>query len=211
MLNVGLTGGVASGKSTVAELFSQYNIPIIDADIIAQELVAPDQDAFVEIVHTFGKKVVDLDGSLNRHILRKLIFSDPVAKQKLENILHPRIRLQLLQQSQACDAIYCILAIPLLLEANMADIVDRIAVTDIEPDLQLKRLCQRDNISEKEAQNMINSQCNRQQRLAIGDDIISNNGSIDSLKQYVDKLHQSYLTLAKTSAISCQKSDSRGQ
>jgi len=197
MLKVGLTGGVASGKSTVTELFSQYNIAIIDADIIAKELVAPDQDAFKEIVQTFGKTVVGFDGSLNRQNLRKLIFSDPIAKQKLENILHPRIRQQLLQQSQDCTTIYCILAIPLLVEANMTDIVDRIVVTDIDPALQLSRLCQRDNISEKEALNMINSQCNRQHRMTISDDVIVNNGSLDSLKQRVDELHHYYLTLAK--------------
>jgi dephospho-CoA kinase len=211
MLKVGLTGGIASGKSTVAELFSQYGIPVIDADLIARKLVKPDQDAFEEIVQTFGNQVLDINGSLNRQILRQLIFSDIVAKQKLEAILHPRIRQQLLQQSQACNAIYCILAIPLLLEANMTDLVDRVLVIDLEPTLQLERLCQRDNIPEKKAQDIIDIQCDRQQRLAIGDDVIINNNSIDVLKQRVDRLHQYYLTLVKTSAIGCQHSDSRGQ
>ena len=211
MLKVGLTGGIASGKSTVAELFSQYGIPVIDADLIARTLVEPDQEAFDDIVQTFGKQVLGIDGSLDRQILRQLIFSDTVAKQKLEAILHPRIRQQLLQQSQACNAIYCILAIPLLLEANMTDLVDRVLVIDLEPALQLERLCRRDDISEKQAQEIIDNQCDRQQRLAIANDVIVNDDSIDSLKQCIDKLHQYYLRLAKTSAISCQRSDSRGQ
>ena len=155
--------------------------------------------------------MLDINGSLNRQILRQLIFSDAVAKQKLEAILHPKIRQQLLQQSQACNAIYCILAIPLLLEAKMIDLVNRVLVIDLEPALQLERLCQRDDISAKQAQTIIENQCDRQQRLAIGDDVIVNNASINSLKQRIDKLHQYYLTLAKTSAISCQRSDSRGQ
>ncbi|RKZ81822.1 MAG: dephospho-CoA kinase [Gammaproteobacteria bacterium] len=211
MLRVGLTGGIASGKSTVAELFSQYSIPVIDADLIARRLVEQGQAAFEEIVQTFGNQVLDINGSLNRQILRQLIFSDTVAKQKLETILHPKIRQQLLQQSQACNAIYCILAIPLLFEANMTDLADRVLVVDVEPALQLERLCRRDDISEKQAHNIIKNQCDRQQRLAIGDDVIVNDSSIDSLKQCVDKLHQSYLSLAKTSAISCQHSDSHGQ
>lgn len=197
MLKVGLTGGIASGKSTVAELFSNYGIPIIDADLIARELIEPDQEAFEDIIQTFGDQVLNVDGSLNRPILRQLIFSDAVVKQKLERILHPRIRQKLLEQSQACNTIYCIMAIPLLVEADMTDLVDHVLVIDLEPALQLERLCQRDNISETEAQDSINSQCDRQQRLAISDDIIVNNGSMDSLKQHVEKLHQDYLSLAK--------------
>ena len=197
MFKVGLTGGIASGKSTICQLFSQHNIPIIDADIIARQLVEPNKDAFKEIVQLFGKEILQNDGTLNRKQLRQLIFSNTKSKQQLESILHPRIRQQLLQQSEQQHANYCILVIPLLVEANMSDLVDHIVVVDAEEEQQLKRLCQRDNISLSDAQSIIKNQSSREERLTIADDIIVNNNSTESLSQIINELHKKYCNLAK--------------
>lgn len=198
MLKVGLTGGIASGKSTVCALFSQHNTPIIDADIIARELVAPNQVALKEIVTLFGNNILLSNGTLDRKQLRQLIFSNSNAKQQLENILHPRIRQQLIQQSDQTHAPYCILAIPLLFESNMSDIVDIILVVNSSQEQQIQRICQRDNLSAEDAQAIISSQATIEQRLTIADDVISNNTSIESLTRMVNELHKKY------SAISCQ-------
>lgn len=200
MLKIGLTGGIASGKSTICELFSQLNIPIIDADIIARELVEPGKDAYIEIVRQFGNGILEKDQTLNRKKLRKLIFSDPSAKKKLEAILHPQIRLQLEEQSAQQSAAYCILAIPLLIESKMTDLVDHIIVVDTPDNQQIKRLCQRDKISKTDAITIIQSQSSREKRHSIADDIINNNDSIDSLRISINSLHKKYC------AISCQYS-----
>jgi dephospho-CoA kinase len=211
MLKIGLTGGIASGKSTVCRIFSQYGIPIIDADVIARQLVEPKQEAYNEIVLTFGGDICLPNGELNRQYLRKLIFSDDKAKHQLEMILHPRIRLQLFLRSDALNTPYCILAIPLLIEAQMTELVDRVLLIDIDLALQLTRLCERDNIPLDDAQLMINSQVNRQQRLACADDIIANNNGAENLNKQVDKLHKRYLSLANNSPSSCQHNDCHGQ
>lgn len=211
MLKIGLTGGIASGKSTVCRLFAQYGIPIIDADVIARQLVEPKQEAYNEIVHTFGDDICLPNGKLNRQYLRKLIFSDDNAKHQLEMILHPRIRLQLFEQTNGLNAPYCILAIPLLIEAEMTELVDRVLLIDTDLALQLTRLSERDNISLDDAQLMINSQVNRLQRLACADDVISNNNGPENLNKQVDKLHKKYLSLANSSPSSCQHNDSHGQ
>jgi len=211
MLKIGLTGGIASGKSTVCRLFSQHDIPIIDADVIARQLVGPQQEAYNEIIRTFGHDICLPNGELDRQYLRQLVFSDDKAKQQLEIILHPRISLQLIQQSNALNTPYCILAIPLLIEADMTELVDRILVIDIDLSLQLTRLCERDNMTIDDAQLIINSQKNRQQRLACADDVISNNNALKHLKKRVDNLHKKYLSLANNSSSSCQHNDSHGQ
>ncbi|NOQ94553.1 MAG: dephospho-CoA kinase [Methylophaga sp.] len=198
MLRIGLTGGIASGKSTICQLFSALDVPIIDADIIARQLVEPDQVAFTEIVACFGSDILLPDGTLNRSSLRKRIFSDPTAKKQLEEILHPKISQQLQLQSDRYNSAYCILAIPLLIESKLQQSVDRILVIDISEQQQLERLCQRDKSSLKDAQLIIDSQCSREQRLAFADDIIINNSSIDNLNQIVFNLDQKYRKLAYT-------------
>jgi len=211
MLKIGLTGGIASGKSTLCQLFSNHDVPIIDADIIARELVQPGQIALDEIIHCFGSKIIQADGTLNRASLRKLIFSDPKAKAQLEAILHPKISQQLQQQSDVIESDYCILAIPLLIESKLQESVDRILVIDISPELQLERLCLRDKLSTSDAQLMINSQCSREQRLSFADDIISNNHSFTELKKIIFNLNQKYRKLAVSMTSSCQHADSHGQ
>jgi len=211
MLKIGLTGGIASGKSTICQLFSDLNIPIIDADIIARELVEPEQPALKEIVAFFGVEVLNSDGSLNRRFLRNIIFSDLKAKSQLEAILHPKISDQLEQQSNSLHSSYCILAIPLLIESNLQKNVDRIVVIDISVQQQIERLCHRDNISVHDAQLIIDNQCSREQRITFADDIITNGGTLDNLHKIIFDLDQKYRKLAYSSTIACQHTDSHGQ
>jgi len=204
MLKVGLTGGIASGKSTVCQLFSTLGIEIIDADLIARQLVEPSQPCLETITQTFGKKILLDTGELNRIQLRQLIFSNPDAKQQLEAILHPKIRQQLIEQSDNSSSPYCILSVPLLIEAKMTSLVERILVIDTSPDEQLKRLCLRDNISHSQAMNILAAQSSSQQRNAMADDIITNNNSPTELNAEVINLHKKYLELAKTISTGCQ-------
>lgn len=211
MLKIGLTGGIASGKSTVCQLFSNLGIAIIDADIIARELVEPDKPALLEIIETFGKQIIQSDGTLNRTSLRKQIFSTPKKKIQLENILHPKIRQQLNHQSKQIQADYCILAIPLLIESQLTNTVNRILVIDVKEEEQLKRLLHREDINLSDAQKIINSQCSRQQRLAVANDVIINNQSIEELKKGVISLDKKYRSLANSTTSSCQHVDTNGQ
>jgi len=204
MLKVGLTGGIASGKSTVSQLFSTLGIDIIDADLIAHQLVEPGQDCLDKITQTFGENFLLNNGELDRHQLRQLIFSDPEAKQQLEAILHPKIRQQLIIQSNNSSSPYCILSVPLLIEAKMASLVNRILVIEIDADEQLKRLCQRDDISKSQAVDIVVAQSSSLQRTSMADDIIINNNSIEKLNVVVESLHKKYLDLAKTISIGCQ-------
>lgn len=207
MLKIGLTGGIASGKSTICTLFERYSIPIIDADLIARQLVKPSEQAYSEIIAVFGQDIVQKNGQLDRAKLRELIFFDPQLKQQLENILHPKIRQQLILQGQQQQTPYCIFATPLLIESNMNSLVDRILVIDLSVKQQLQRLQKRDDISLSQAQLMIDAQCDRKQRLASADDIINNNGIADALSEQVETLYKKYNNLAK----SCQHSNSQGQ
>ncbi|PCJ31991.1 MAG: dephospho-CoA kinase [Gammaproteobacteria bacterium] len=196
MFKVGLTGGIASGKSTVCQLFSELGISIVDADIIARELVMPGQAALSEIINTFGRSILLLDGSLNRTLLRKIIFSDPEKKQLLESILHPRIHHQLKLKSDAASSTYCILAIPLLAETTMNYELNRILVIDIDEQKQVHRLCDRDGLTKAEADNIIKQQAQPSRRKSIADDILINNESLLELKIQVAQLDKVYRGLA---------------
>ncbi len=211
MFKVGLTGGIASGKSTVCRLFAEHGIPIIDADVIAKKLVEPKQHAYIEITKAFGQHSCLSNGQLNRDYLRQLIFTDNKAKLKLESILHPLIREQLIEQSNAQNAPYCILDIPLLIESKMNHCVNHILIIDINLALQIRRLCDRDQITEDEAQLIISQQATRQQRLACADDVISNDNNLEQLKNIVDNLHKKYLSKSNNLHSSCQQKDSHGQ
>lgn len=211
MLKIGLTGGVASGKSTVCRLFSQRGVTIIDADDIARELVEIDQPCYLNIVNAFGPAFLLKNRQLDRAKLRHFIFSDLAAKQQLEMILHPPIRQQLIERSQVVQSPYCILAIPLLIEANMTDCVDRILVIDTTKQNQLDRLCKRDHISLALANNMISQQSSHQQRLALADDVIANDSTIQHLEKVVSQHHEKYLNLANSSSNGCQSADCHGE
>lgn len=197
VFRVGLTGGIASGKSTVSELFKDKGIDVIDADVIARELSQAGTVQYQLIVENFGDDFVLADGQLNRPALRKLLFSDADAKQQLEHILHPAIRQQLLQQATDAKSRYCILSIPLLIEANLQSCVDRILVVDVDSETQKLRLQNRDKLSAKEATQHLAAQSNRAQRLQYADDIIDNSDGIEKLKFQVTQLHALYCQLAE--------------
>lgn len=197
MLKIGLTGGIASGKTTVSSLFYQLGAPIIDADILARELTRIGSPALSDIIDHFGHTILYPNGSLNRSALRTLMFTDLAAKQQLESILHPKIRTLLQQRSDALSSPYCILVIPLLVEAKMIDLVDRVVAIETDPSIQKKRLQQRDNIDLSLIESMIESQTDITLRRKIADDIIDNSGDITRLQTTVNSLHQHYLAQAK--------------
>lgn len=196
MLKVGLTGGIGCGKSTVCALFADLGIPIIDADIVARQLVEPGQAALQKIVENFGDSLLLEDGRLNRSALRQRIFGSPVEKQQLESILHPLIYAEIEAQIDRLESDYCVLAIPLLLETQHKYQVDRILVVDCSTDRQIQRVITRDNVDENQVAAIIASQASRQQRLAAADDVIDNSGAVQQLAEQVKTLHNSYLLLA---------------
>lgn len=196
MLKIGLTGGVASGKSTACTVFSQLGIAVIDADEIARELVEIGKPCYLNIIDIFGTEFLSKNQQLDRSKLRQLIFSDHVAKLKLEAILHPSIRQVLIERSQKVKSAYCILAVPLLIETNMDATIDRILMIDITEKNQLARLCKRDHLAPSLANNMIHQQSSRLQLLAMADDVISNNTGIQKLENSIRLLHETYLEIA---------------
>ena len=196
MLKIGLTGGIGCGKSTVANLFASKGIPVLDADHIARELVEPGQPSLVDLVHEFGEMVLE-DGRLNRTRLRELVFQSPESKLRLEAILHPRIFDTLSLRIANLHAPYCILVIPLLLETGQQAFVDRILVVDCPVEQQYERVKKRDHLDKNTISAIIRSQINRTDRLTAADDLIENDVPIDQLRKQVDRLHHSYLAMAK--------------
>ncbi|GAB4289599.1 MAG: dephospho-CoA kinase [Methylophaga sp.] len=197
VFKVGLTGGVASGKSTVSDLFRDQGVMIIDADVIARDLLNKDSPCYQQVVRFFGSEVLLENGEINRAWLRDRIFSDSKAKQVLESIIHPRVRQEMLAAADNCHQAYCILSIPLLVEAQMQSLVDRIAVVDVEETTQLTRLMARDGLSQVQAIRMLENQCRRAERLAAADDIIDNSQAKASLLPQIKALHKQYLKLAE--------------
>ena len=192
-----ITGGIASGKTTVTGAFAALGVPIFDADAISRELVVPGQPALAEIAATFGSDVLAPDGGLDRRRLRERIFADEAARRRLEAILHPRVRSELRARAAACNAPYCVLAIPLYTESAQAyDWVDRVLVIDVPEAVQLARLMQRDGTTEESARRALAAQATRAQRLALADDVIDNAGAIDDLPRVVARLHRLYTALS---------------
>ncbi len=190
---VALTGGIASGKSAVAGCFKRQAVPVFDADMIARELVQPGMPAFSEIAAVFGAKMLTASGELDRQRMRDLIFSVPDQRRKLEAIVHPRVRAALREEIEHCAAEYCVLAIPLLVEVrNDYDFVDRVLVIDASPAIQQQRLILRDGCSPETAAAMIAVQASREERLAIADDVIDNDGSIRGARSMIERLHALY-------------------
>lgn len=195
-LRIGLTGGIASGKSTVSGLFESLGVAVIDTDIIARELVQPGQPALDEIRAAFGSAVFSADGTLNRSAMRHRVFADHAARQQLEAILHPRIRQETLHRMAATMGDYVVVVVPLLNDSPLRDQLDRILVVDCDEDTQLKRLLTRDAESKEQARRILASQPGREQRLAIADDIIHNDMDVESLASQVSALHDIYTSLA---------------
>jgi dephospho-CoA kinase len=193
---VALTGGIASGKTTVANLFAELGIPLIDTDVIAREVVEPGQPALAQVVATFGPDVLDADGRLDRRRMRERIFADPTAKQRLEAILHPAIRAEMERQSREVDGPYQVLVIPLLTEGKRRDHMDRVLLVDVPEELQIQRLMMRDGVTHEQARASLNAQATRAERLAMADDVVRNTGRVDDLRAEVAMLHTRYLALA---------------
>ncbi|MBS0359474.1 MAG: dephospho-CoA kinase [Proteobacteria bacterium] len=195
MMIVGLTGGIGSGKSMVAHLFSEFGVPIIDADQVARELVLPFSPTLKEIELHFGKAILRDDASLNRPKLREIIFEHPEEREWLENLLHPKIRSTIKNRIKKLSNPYCILVVPLLVEAQSYDYVNRILVVDTTEALQIERTQKRDGLSVDFIKKIMETQATRKERIAAADDIISNNGTMSELKEQVKKHHQKYLLM----------------
>lgn len=191
-LVVGLTGGLASGKSTVARLFEELGAPVIDADAIAREVVAPGEPALDAIRACFGNEMLNSDGSLDRARLREAVFSSPDQRRALEKILHPRIRARMNERLAALDAPYAILMVPLLLETGQDATVDRVLVVDAPRALQLERARARDGSRANTLEGILQAQLNRETRLDRADDVIVNDGSMEALRADVRRLHEVY-------------------
>jgi dephospho-CoA kinase len=199
-LRIGLTGGIASGKSTVTQRFAELGVPVIDADVAARYVVERGKPGLEQVVRRFGPGVLDASGDLDRAALRALIFSDSASRQALDAILHPLIRADMEQQAATVKGPYLVMAIPLLIESGRArDRVDRVLVVDVDEALQLQRVQARDGSSETHARAILASQASREARLAAADDVLRNSGSVADLRQAVDRLHEQYLQLAQTS------------
>jgi dephospho-CoA kinase len=196
MFRVGLTGGIASGKTTVSQLFAALGVPIIDSDSIAREIVAPGQPALQAIRQRFGADVLQPDGSLDRAALRQLVFADPGARRDLESITHPAIRAEMERQSRLAGGAYQILAVPLLAEGGGRGRFDRVLVVDCPEDLQVLRVMARDRVGAAQARAVLAAQASRAERLAFADDVIVNDGDIAALRDQVAALHRDYLARA---------------
>jgi dephospho-CoA kinase len=197
---IGLTGGIASGKTTVANLFAALGVPIVDTDLLSREVVSPGSPLLRQITDHFSMQVQSDDGSLNRQELRKRVFEDPEQRKWLEALLHPAIRELTDARCQAATGPYVIVAIPLLVETGGEARFDRVLVVDCDPDLQLARLMARDGTPREAALRMLAAQAPRAKRLAVADDVIHNDGDLASLRDQVEKLHVQYVSAAKAQA-----------
>ncbi|HUX74480.1 MAG TPA: dephospho-CoA kinase [Steroidobacteraceae bacterium] len=195
-LRIGLTGGIASGKSAVARRFAELGVPVIDADEIARAIVEPGEAAHGEVVRRFGGAILAANGELDRHALRKLIFSDAEARRDLEAILHPRIQAQMRRRAAALRGPYLVMVIPLLVEGGSREGLDRILVVDADEDVRLRRLIDRDGGTVLQARAILDAQASRAARLQLADDVLMNDGSLQELRGAVDDLHRRYLELA---------------
>ncbi len=193
---VGLTGGIASGKSTAERMFADLGVPIIDTDVIAREVVEPGRPALEQIARRFGDHIIDRAGKLNRRKLRELVFSDDIARLDLEAILHPRIAEETRRQSAAAGGAYQIIVIPLLVGSRLLRFIDRVLVVDCDENTQIERLMVRDADTRQQAQRILAAQASREERLAIADDVIRNDSDLQRLRDQVINLNEVYRHLA---------------
>lgn len=196
-LRIGLTGGIASGKSAVADAFARRGVPVIDTDRIARDVVEPGQPALAAVVAAFGDDILGPDGRLDRRRLRQIVFADAGRRRTLEAILHPAIRAEVATQVQAVKAPYVVVAIPLLTESGQRNTVDRVLVVDCPESLQIERLLARDGETPEGAAAILRAQATPAARRAIADDLLTNDGSLADLDAAVGRLHDRYLALAR--------------
>jgi dephospho-CoA kinase len=193
---VGLTGGIASGKSTAAKFFGALGVPILDSDQVARDVVEPGQPPLERLVERFGRKILTADGHLDRPALRDIVFSDPKARADLEALTHPAIGAAMEARSAAAGGPYQILVIPLLVEKNLASHVDRVLVVDCDEELQIRRLRDRDGSTAEQVQAILKAQAPRAARLKAADDVIHNDSDMSAVRDQVAALHERYLELA---------------
>jgi dephospho-CoA kinase len=201
-LVVGLTGGIASGKSLVGAMFVKLGAPLLDTDVVAREVVAAGEPGLVAVAAEFGPRVLLPSGEINRPALRSLVFADDEKRRKLEAILHPLIRARTRAKLADLEAPYALVAVPLLVETNFGELVDRILVVDAPESAQLERLMRRDAIPKPEALAMIRAQVDRATRLKAAHDIIDNSGTTEATRRQVELAHRRYLDLAAPRARS---------
>jgi len=199
-LLIALTGGIASGKTAVAELFAKLGVPVLDTDQIAREVVAPGMPALAQLVAEFGPGILDAHGGLDRARMRERVFADPVQRRKLEAITHPAIREELARRAAAAGGDYQIHVIPLLVETGRAEAYDRVLVVDCPEDAQIERLVARDGTSREQAEEILGAQASRAERLNAAHDVIENTGTFADLERFVGTLHRNYALLAQKRA-----------
>lgn len=194
---VGLTGGIGSGKTTVANAFTNLGVKVVDADVVARRVVEPGSAALKQIQAFFGHGVISADGQLDRAKLREIVFADPNAKTWLNALLHPLIRQQMLQELDTASSPYSLLVAPLLIENRLDLLVDKVLVVDVPEEVQLERTMHRDQNSPELIRSIMASQCSRAERLAAADYVISNEGPVNAIQAQVAKLHQVFLALSE--------------
>lgn len=194
---VGLTGGLASGKSTVAAMFAVQGVRVVDADRLVHALVGPGGEAVPALVETFGREVLGEDGGLDRPEMRRRAFGDAATRRRLEGILHPMVRTRLDAEARAADGPYVLLVIPLLVETGMQEELDHVIVVDCPKSKQRERLVERDGISPELAERMLDSQTGRAERLAAADTVIDNSAGLEDLGERIEAIHQDLLARAE--------------
>ncbi|WP_041210677.1 dephospho-CoA kinase [Aeromonas jandaei] len=201
MYVVAITGGIGSGKTTIANQFAELGIDVVDADVIAREVVESGSPALAAIADHFGPDVITPDGQLDRRRLREQVFSDPSAKAWLNALLHPLIRSEMQHQCAAARSPYCLLVVPLLVENKLTGLANRVLVVDVDEATQIERTCRRDGVTTEQAKAIIAAQASRSERLAAADDVIENgNGSEMAIKARILTLHETYLAFASQQA-----------
>lgn len=197
-LVIGLTGGIASGKTTVANIFQkEFGIEVVDADIVARQVVEPGSEGLAQISQHFGQSIIQPDGCLNRAKLREIIFAQPSEKEWLNNLLHPMIRKEMLKALENVRSEYALLVIPLMVENNLQSLADKVIVVDVDQATQIQRTVERDNVNIEQARAILASQATREQRLAIADYVIKNNTKNQKLLYQITELHKKFLEMCR--------------
>jgi len=197
-LVIGVTGGIASGKTTVANLFHQeFGIEIVDADVVARQVVEPESEGLKAIEQHFGREVIQQDGTLDRAKLREIIFSQPEQKAWLNNLLHPMIRTQMLADLAKAQSEYALLVIPLMVENNLQSLADKVLVVDVDEETQVQRTVERDKVDVEQARAILSSQATREQRLSIADYVVKNNTENQKLLYQITELHKKFLEITR--------------
>jgi len=195
-LVVGVTGGIGSGKSTVCAAFERFGIPVIDTDQVARDVVVPGSEGLAAVIAEFGSGILNTDGTLDRAALRKIVFADPERRQRLEALLHPRIRARVRDLVEQVKTPYCLVGIPLLVERGNHQQAERILVVDCPEEVQIARVMARDKLTEPEVRAIMRTQATRQERLDMADDVVVNAAGLSEIQPQIEALHTRYLALA---------------